>query len=176
MKPLYLVMAVMVLALSTMGSSCVNDNFLIAVNVPITHTFTFTATGGSSFSDNTTINLGSVVGDTFADNIASARVYDITLTYAGPYTGTLSGTISVNGTKVADFTGAANDFKTTKSLLASPSYFSNVNITPVLTALGTKPLPTITLAGSAVLSPAPTSGTQHSVTVEILAQADANVQ
>jgi hypothetical protein len=176
MKTTTLLLAVLFVGLTTMGSSCVNEGFIVAVNVPISKCYSFTASGSNSYdSGPQTVDLAAIVGETYAENLQQSRLYDIKVTYTGPYTGALSGSVFFQGTRLVDFAGNAADFAGGPSLLTMPARFSNLNVTPLLTALGTKPLPAVTVRATVNFAPAPAQGSSHSVCIDVLAQADGKV-
>lgn len=175
MKTTTLILTMLMVTLLTMGSSCVNEGFVIAVNVPISKCNTFTANSNSYDSGPQSVDLASIVGESFSGKLSQARLYDIKLTYIGPYTGNVSGSVYIGATKVVDYAGPASSFVGGRSLLTSPTLFSNLNAAPLLTALATRPLPVVTIRNTASFTPAPTPGTQHTLCVDILAQADGTV-
>ncbi len=167
--------------LATTGSTCINDGFLVAVNLPMEMCLAINPGSNPSFSGSQTIKLSDQVDASYLDKIKNARFYDLKVHVTGTYTGTIyNGKCYVNGKKLLDFTGGWADFATPQSLVGGSTFITRdttglKELVAVLNQFKTQPNTTVTLAGEGVLSPTPIpSGL--SVCLEIFAQVDAEVK
>ena len=97
------IMLVSVLAaLSTLGSSCIREGFLIPVNLTIDQCYPLNAGPAGSFSATYTIPLASLLDETFRGNIKGVRFYDIKVSTVGSYTGTVVAHLYLSNTKLLD--------------------------------------------------------------------------
>lgn len=175
-----LVLAGLLIVLLNTGSSCINDSILVAVNLPISHTWSINGGNNTSFSGSTTsIVLADQIDASYSDKIQSARFYDIRVSVGGAYSGNVNGTASINGTPLLTFNGSWADFQTPQSLLGSSPHVTpqTAGVAVLVNALNsfkTNPSTVVQLSaiGSVSQGPVPNG---LSVTVEILAQVDAQV-
>jgi hypothetical protein len=161
---------VLLLGVGTMGSTCINDPFLVAVNLQaLTDTVNIAAGTTTTWSGQTTISAGSYLNSDFG-NLQNVRIYDIRVTGVGTYSGNVTGSVSINGTLLISFTGPWSTFNTTQSLLTSPAITRNAaGIAALRTAvLGGQ---AVTIAGSGTVSTSPVPALK--VIIEVLGQVDA---
>lgn len=117
-------------ALSTFGSSCIREGFLIPVNLTIDQCYPLNAGPAGSFSAIYTIPLTSLLDETFRGNIKAVRFYDIKVSTVGSYTGTVVAHLYLSNTKLLDIGQGANNatpipwptLLTPQSLLGSSPY------------------------------------------------------
>jgi hypothetical protein len=176
-----IVLAALLIVLLNTGSSCINDGFQVAVNLPISHTWTINKGTNTHFTEAATaIALANQIDASYQNKIKGARYYDIRVSVGGPYTGTVTnGVATINGTKLFDFHGTWDQLKTPQSLLGSSSLITpnTAGVLVLVNALNsfvTNSSTTISLAASGDLSTAPNVDGM-TLTVEILAQVDAEV-
>jgi hypothetical protein len=175
-----IVLAGLLVVLMTTGSQCINDGFLVAVNLPISKTWAInpgptTTFGGSA----TAIVLANQLDASYKDKVKNARYYDIRVSVGGTYAGNVNGTASINGTRLLSFSGSWANFQTPQSLLGSSSHITPdpagvAVLVSALNAFSTNPAQVVSLSANGSLSQGPVpSGLTF--TVEILAQVDAEV-
>lgn len=168
-----LVLGLLVVALTTMGFDCVNDNPLVSVNIPgLTGTFSVNP-GVTTFDESVVITSSQYLDIGFSDfNPNSFRVYDIRISTIGSFAGTVTGQVQINGQQILSYNGPWNSFNTPQSLVTSPLLTRNIaGFSALLSAIRNKE--NITIRGSGNLSePAPAG---LSVRVEVLAQVDAEL-
>lgn len=178
-----LVLAGLLIVLLNTGSSCVNDGFLVPVNLPISKTWAINSGGSTSLNKDTTIVISSQLDPSYLGKVQKVRLYDIRVSVSGdfPSNPTVAGAASVNGTQVITFSGNWNDFKTPQSLLDPNSHAhvaanTNVYLTleNALNAFISNSQSTVRLTstGSVGATSVPSG---LFLTIEILAQADAQV-
>jgi hypothetical protein len=166
--------------LATTGSTCINDGFLVAVNMPLEMCFNINAPGPQNFSGQLTIKLADEIDASYLDKLKNARYYDIQVQVTGTFSGDIiNGEGLVNNKKIVDFAGKWDDFKTPQSLLAGSKLLKTdttgvKELVAVLNQFKTQPSTTIVLSGKGVLSAPPTPGL--SVCLKILTQLDAEVK
>lgn len=166
-----LVIGLLVVALTTMGFDCVNDNVLVSVNVTgLTATLSLNP-GGTSFDVTRTITASDYLDVGFSDiNLNSFRVYDIHVTTIGTFAGTVNAQVLVNGAEVLSFSGPWSGFNTPQSLVSSQLITRNpAGMLTLLNAIRNRQDVQIRARGSA--SQALPSGL--AVRIEVLAQVDA---
>ena len=173
--------------LATTGSTCINDGFLVAVNLPINPCFTINAGPTLTFNRSITDTLALELDQSYRENIKSARYYDIRVSVIGTYNGTVNGTVYIQGPNsttqkaLLTFTGNWADFSAPQSLLGSSPHIATVpvGVQELLNALNNmtvNPNTAVTISAVGALngqSPVPPG---LSVCVEILGQVDAKVQ
>lgn len=175
-----LVLAALLIVLLNTGSSCVNDGFLVAVNLPISHTWAINGGSSTNFSGSTTtITLANQIDASYSDKIQGARYYDIRVSVGGAYSGNVNGTAYINGTPLLTFSGSWADFQTPQSLLGASPHVTpqTAGVVVLVNALNTfksNPSTVVTLSANGSLSQGPVPN-GLTITVEILAQVDAQV-
>jgi len=187
MKTKLLMFAILV-ALTTYGSSCVYEGFLIPVNVPIAHTYAINPGTQLTFGDDTTIILKDQIDGSWVDKIKGGRFYDIRVSVHGTYNGTVVGVGYVNGIRLLNYGSGPNAtspaawsvFATPQSLLGSSPYIRpdtlGINeLVRVMNQFANDPDTRVLVASNGTLagqSPVPSG---LSLTIEILTQADAEL-
>lgn len=188
MKTNILLLSIIFGALLTNGSSCVQDGFLVPVNVPISGCYDINAGTNLNYTGSKTIVLKDEIPSSLSGDLATARYYDIRVTTHGTYSGTVVGTAYINGILLFNYgsgTGATlpanwSVFTTPQSLLGSSPYIKSqtagINeLLRILNEFPTNPNLTVTLSSNGSLagqSPVPSG---LSVCMEILTQADVKV-
>lgn len=163
--------------LATTGSTCINDGFLISVNLPMTGCFDVNPGTNLTFNGSVTIKLSEQIDVSYIENIEKVRYYDIRVSTKGTYTGSVSGIALINNIQLLTYSGQWSDFATPQTLLQnSPRiqvqtaglnellrvlnlFTTDSNTTVVLSSIGS-------LSGQ---SPVPSG---LSVCIEILSQVD----
>jgi hypothetical protein len=167
--------------LATTGSTCINDGFLIAVNLPISACFAVNPGTTLSYDGTVTIRLADQIDVTYIDDISTVRYYDIRVSTTGTYTGSIqNGVAKINNIDLLKYSGLWSDFATPQSLLQNSSLIQTQaaglnELVRVLNQFKTDPNTTVYLRSTGTLTQSPVpSGL--SVCVEILAQVDVKVQ
>jgi predicted RecA/RadA family phage recombinase len=187
MKTKLLMVAILV-ALTTYGSSCVYEGFLIPVNVPIVQTYAINPGTQLSFGDDTTIVLKDQIDGSWVDKIKGGRFYDLRVSVHGTYNGTVVGLGYVNGIHLLNYGSGPNAtspapwsaFTTPQSLLGKSPYIKldtlGINeLVRVMNQFANDPDTKVRVASNGTLagqSPVPAG---LSITFEILTQADAEL-
>jgi hypothetical protein len=188
MKTNILLLSIIFGALLTNGSSCVQEDFLVPVNVPISGCYDINPGTNLNFSGSKTVFLKDEIPASLSGDIATARYYDLRVSAHGTYSGTVVGAAYINGILLFNYGSGANAtspanwsvFSTPQSLLGSSPYIKSqtagINeLLRILNAFPNNPNITVTLASSGTLagqSPVPPGLT---LCVEILTQADVKV-
>jgi hypothetical protein len=184
MKPRIVLVALM-LVMSTLGSDCINDPFIVVVNLDLIEGRFRVNTGNGSFDDVSAVyNIRELIDDNFRDDLKKFRLYDIRVRVEGNHpTGTVTGTayFRLDGggwQQILSFSGPYSDYETSVSLL-NPGTPPRVTINPegrniLLNALNDiENLPgTIQLRGAGN-GPAVTQS--FFIVVEVFLQAEAEV-
>src|SRR5512140_310408 len=175
-----LVLAALLILLLNTGSSCINDSILVAVNLPISATWSINGGNNTNFTGSTTpITLASLIDESYSGKLQTARFYDIRLSVSGAYSGNVNGTASINGTPFLTFNGSWADFQTPQSLLGNSTHITPqpagvAVLVSSLNSFTTNPATVVTLSATGSLSQAPVpSGLK--VTVEVFSQVDAQI-
>lgn len=168
--------------LATTGSTCINDGFLIAVNLPMSACFAVNPGPNLSYDGTVTIRLADQIDASYVEDISTVRYYDIRVSTKGTYAGSIVGGLGkINNIDLVKYAGLWSDFTTPQSLLQNSSLIqiqpAGLNeLVRVLNQFKTDPNTTIFLRGTGSLtgqSPVPAG---LSVCVEILAQVDVKVE
>jgi hypothetical protein len=116
MKP-WLILGVLIVALVTMGSSCINESFIIPVNVPLQKDFT--TNPGGSWNDEVTFLIADEIPESLGDEVVGARLIDIEVWAENPPAEAVvqNGVVYVNGIVAATFSGTGAQFAAPVSLL-----------------------------------------------------------
>jgi hypothetical protein len=180
-KTTYVLIALMV-GLATMGFNCVNDPFVVSVNLPLVLTYTVNngnAGSNANFSGSATIALKDQIDPSYLGNLQAARSYDLRVSTIGDFAGNVSnGVVRINNQTILTFAGAWNDFHTPQSVLGSSKLVSpnNVGVQVLLSALAqfrTDQNVTVKLDGSGTITTPYPAGLK--VQVELLSQVDAQI-
>jgi hypothetical protein len=173
--------------LATTGSTCIQDGFLVAVNLPIEACFDVKS--GSTMAWTTTdlgqpikVRLADNIDPSYLENIKKARYYDIVVQVHGTYSGNVSGFAYINDKPLITFTGAWSDFLVGRSLFSDST--QHVTLQPggalelktVLDSLAGHPQTEVKLTSNGLLtgqSPVPPG---LSVCLKVLGQVDSEVK
>ena len=179
-----IMLVTLLLSLSTIGSSCVNEGVLVSVNLdPIIGRYKLGTS--TTFAGTIVVKLDSLISNEYKNKIKQARIYDLRVKVEGEYAGTIAGLAGVqvgagNMKQIVRFpkTGVANwsTFYTSQSLLGNSPYLSpqSEGISELLTALTSNPPPVIYVSAIGTLSVAPVPDNLY-VTVEVYIQGDAEL-
>ena len=119
-----LLLLLLVGLLATTGSTCINDNFLVAVNLPIKATFNINAGPNLAFDGVFTVKLSNLIDATYLEHIKNARYYDIRVSTTGTYNGTVYAVANIDGVKLITVKNQNwSAFATPQSLLLGSSSF-----------------------------------------------------
>jgi hypothetical protein len=169
--------------LATTGSTCINDGFLVAVNLPIKGTFPINAGPNLAFSGSFNVKLADHIDGTYLANIKNARFYDVRVSTTGTYNGTVYVVGNIDGkplVKVENQPWSA--FSTPQSLIAGSKVFQvdTLGLGQVGTRLlqfKVQPLlTTVVMSANGTLSGQSPVPSGLALVVEILAQVDAEVK
>lgn len=180
-----LLLAGLVVILLNTGSSCINDSILVAVNLPMSSTWSIGGGNQATFGGTATIKLADQIDASYIDNIQAVRYYDIKVSVSGAYDGNVSGSAMISKgdgplDSLLTFSGPWTKFQTSQSLLVPTQYirFKQAGLAVLLSALTefkTNNATTVHLKGSGSVDKIPVPG-GLTVTVEILSQVDAQVR
>ena len=168
--------------LATTGSTCINDGFLIAVNLPISACFAINPGPSTSFDGTVAIKLAEQIDLSNIENIQTVRYYDIRVSSQGTYPDSVvNGRAFINNILLLTYSGKWSDFTTPQSLLQNSTLIQTQaaglnELVRVLNQFKTDPNTTLYLRSTGRLTGAPPVPPGLSVCVEILAQVDAQVQ
>jgi hypothetical protein len=174
-----MMLAALVVLLVTNGSSCFNDEFVVAVNLPINAEFAVNPSSGTSYNGQVTLRLKDLIDPSFLDELQDARFYDIRVYVKGSYGGSVNGSGSINNIPVVTFEGPWAEFQQPQSLLQKSTLLQAqqaglIELARVLNEFKTNPDVTVILASSGNVSQAPVPPGLM-VGVEILSQVDSKV-
>jgi hypothetical protein len=116
MKP-WLILGVLIVALATMGSSCVNESFIIPVNIPLEDEYT--TNPGGSWNDSKTFLIIDEIPESLGSDVVGSRLVDIEVWAVDPPPNAViqNGVASVNGIAAVYFSGSGAQFANPVSLL-----------------------------------------------------------
>ncbi len=144
MKP-RIVLAAVLLALSTLGSSCIREGFLIPVNLTIDQCYPLSQGPAGPFTMVYTIALSPLVDASVRNDVKAVRFYDMKISTNGAYSGVVAVQVYVNDVLLASIGGPPNNatavpwstFSTPQSLLGSSPYIkaSSGGVTVLVSAL-----------------------------------------
>jgi hypothetical protein len=194
MKARILLLALLV-AVMTHGSSCINEGFLIPVNLSINNCYLITSTAiGPIITNPQPFALSTLIDASFRDNIKGARYYDIRVSTMGNFSGNIVGTVSISSPQsptqqvLLYVGGGANNttpvpwstFSTPQTLLGSSPYVrtSAAGVAVLVAALdrmATDSNTSITVFVAGTTSGPTSLPSGLSVCVEILGQVDAQI-
>jgi hypothetical protein len=156
-----LLCAGLVLLLATTGSTCINDEIVVPVNVgPILASFPINSGPQTTFSGLITMRLDSLIDASYLGSIKGAQVYDIKVYVTGIYpSGTINTTtVAVNLKPLMTFSGSWAAFKTPQSLLGGSTLITTnaAGLNELISILtnGT-PSTAFTLAAAGSVTPGP---------------------
>ncbi|HSQ76264.1 MAG TPA: hypothetical protein VLT13_11940 [Bacteroidota bacterium] len=169
--------------LATTGSTCINDGFLVAVNLPIKATFNITAGPNLAFSGSYNVKLVDQIDGSYLENIKNARFYDVRLSTTGTYNGTVYLVGNIDGKQLVTVKNQPwSSFATPQSLIAGSKLMEidSVGLNQVgkrLAEFKAAPQGTVVvLSANGTLSGQSPVPSGLALVVEILAQVDAEVK
>ena len=168
--------------LATTGSTCINEGFLVAVNLPISACFAINPGPSTSYDGTVAIKLADQIDASYIDEIQTVRYYDIRVSNQGTYADSVvNGRAFINNILLLTYAGKWSDFATPQSLLQNSTLIQTqaAGLNELVRALNqfkTDPATTLYLRSTGRLTGAPPVPSGLSVCVEILAQVDAKVQ
>lgn len=166
-----MVLAAMLVALTTTGSDCINDGFLVSVNVEgLSGSYAINPGGTLTFDESVTVPSSTYLNTDFG-SFQGVRIYDVRVHTVGTYGGTATGTVNVNGVPAISFNGSWAAFNTPQSLLSSNLITrSPAGVSALIGAILQGQNVTLQAIGSVSQGPVPSG---LSIVVEIFAQVDA---
>jgi hypothetical protein len=173
MRMKILVVAALTLAaFATLGFSCINENFVVSINVEGISGVYDINPGSGSFSECTDpVGPDTYLGAYNDATIRGARIYDVLVSTIGTYSGNVTGTATVNGVPILAFDGPFSYFNTPRSLRTDTNITRfDQGIKRLVDAITAGEF--ITVCGSGQASPGPFP-TGQMVKVEVLGQVDA---
>lgn len=170
--------------LATTGSTCIQEGFLVSVNVPIKATFPINGGPNLVFSGSQTIKLSDLIDASYVDNLKNVRYFDVRISTTGTYNGTVFVTGSIDGSELIKTKNSPtpwSDLATPQSLLGGSTKFDfqTAGLTQLMNKLNqfkSDPNTTITLAANGTLSGQTPVPSGLALVVEIYAQADSEVK
>ena len=172
--------------LATTGSTCINDGFLVAVNLDIPACFSIKSGSTLSWTPSdpgqpVVVRLSEQIDASYLDKIKNARYYDLKVSVQGAYTGSVSGICYINNQPLFTFSGTWADFSTPQSLLGGSTHIQAqatgvAELVRVLNLFKTNSSTTASLTSSGSLSGQSPVPSGLSVCLDILAQVDAEVK
>ncbi len=172
MRMKILVLAALTLAaFATLGFSCINEGFLISINLQGISGVYDIQSGDGKFNECTDPIVPNTYLGSYADaTVKEARVYDIWISTIGNYTGNVNGSATVNGVTILSFSGPFQYFKTPRSILVDPNIVrSSAGILTLVNAVKTGQ--SITVCGIGDVTPSPFPSGQQ-VRIDVLGQVD----
>lgn len=123
MKKMTSVLIALAAALLTVGFSCVNDPFVVPVDLTLSQTHDVNngnAGSNPSFGGTTYVTLNNQIDESYRDNITSTRISDLRISTIGDFSGQFSVNVLVNDARILYVSGGSwNDFHTPQSVLTS---------------------------------------------------------
>lgn len=167
---------VLLLALSTMGSDCINDPIYVVVNIEGISGVYAINRGDNTFgppADCRFIDASDYLSDDFS-NYKSFRVYDIRIRTIGNFNANVNnGRLLINGVEIMRFSGPWNSFNTPQSMVTSPLIDrSSLNIGFLVNVLANRE--PVEICGQGALSQ-PVDRDDLAIEIIVYAQADAEV-
>jgi hypothetical protein len=185
MKTKILLWVIFLGLLATTGSTCINDGFLVAVNLPISTCFSIKAGPTLNWTPSdpgqpVVIHLSDQIDESYLNNIKNVRYYDLKVSVKGTYSGSASGIAYINNVPLLTFSGNWADFATAQSLLGNSTHITPqatglAELLRVLNQFKTSSTVTASLSSSGSLSGQSPVPAGLSVCIEIDAQVDAEV-
>jgi hypothetical protein len=184
-KPLFL-LSVLTVALSVMGSECVNSPFIVSVNLDkIAECYDINPGDGTWNDQSDPIIIQDLIDENFKDDITGYRLYDIRVRVTATYPdGFVSGNVSYSfdfgpvNTVITSFQGQTADFKGNGVSLLNPGSLITYNQAELQAFVNALNDPNFTpqqvVLYSAGDGPEPVPAGEQ-VCIEIYVQADAEV-
>jgi hypothetical protein len=170
--------------LMTTGSNCIQEGFLVSVNIPIKATFPINAGPNLVFSGSQVIKLSDLIDASYVDNLQNVRFFDVRISTTGAYNGTVFVTGLIDGVELIKTKNTPtpwSDLATPQSLLTGTTKFdfNTLGTAQLMTKLNqfkSNPNTTVTLSANGTLSGQTPVPTGLALVVEIYAQADSEVK
>ncbi len=184
-KPL-LILCALTLALSVMGSECINSPFIVAVNLEAMSACFAINPGDGTWNDTSDpIVIQDLIDDNFEDDIVGFRLYDIRVKVTEGYPdGFVTGSVSYSfdsapfSTVITSFQGQAAQFKQGGVSLLNPGTlitYNQAELQAFVNALNNpNSFPQVIVLSSTGTGPFPVPDGEH-VCVDIYVQADGEV-
>ncbi len=181
MKTMTFVLVTLLVAIASVGFSCINDSFLVAVNLPLTVEYKVNpGPAGVKIAD-TTVYFKDQIDQSYVGKIQNVRYYDSQVSTIGTYSGSVppNGQLLIDNQLLLSFHGNWNDFNTPQSVLGSSPLVTpnNAGVAELLAKLNqfiANQNTSVHLAGSCTLvGPDVPAGLR--LRVQILCQVDAEV-
>jgi len=169
--------------LATTGSTCINDGFLVAVNLPMKATFNINAGPNLTFDGTYNVKLADQIDASYLENIKNTRFYDIRVSTTGTYNGTVYAVGSIDGVKLVTVRNQPwSTFATPQSLLGGSKSIEvdSVGLKQIgkrLLEFKVSPQATVVvLSASGTLSGQSPVPSGLALVVEIMGQVDAEIK
>jgi hypothetical protein len=173
------ILLLLFVALASMGSSCINENFLVAVNYPFSTCVSIRSGPNLAFDGSETVTLSNYIDQSYLNKMKGARYYDIRVTTKGTYNGTVLGDVYIEGEKLVTYNGQWSAFAAPQSILTSKLLTKNDRGVATLVAKLNEFVTNInaraTISNGGTLTGESQVPEGLSVCVEILAQVDSEV-
>jgi hypothetical protein len=182
MKPgIVFAVTMVAVALSTMGSDCVNDPWIVSVDLDPLGACYGVNTGDGSWNDaSDPIVINDLIDDTFEEDVTGFRLYDIRVRLTDNYPdGTVGGSVSYSfdsgaTTELLTFSGPSSAFKGEGVSVLDPQgviTYDQDALDQFVQTLNNQPWPQTAIVSSAGDGPPVPPSTQ--VCVDLYIQADA---
>jgi len=184
-KPL-LLLSVLTVALSVMGSECINSPFIVAVNLEAMSACFEINPGDGTWNDTSDpIVIADLIDENFQDDIVGFRLYDIRVKVTEGYPdGFVTGSVSYSfdsapfSTVITSFQGQAAEFKQGGVSLLNPGTlitYNQAELQAFVNALNNpNSFPQVIVLSSSGTGPSPVPAGEQ-VCVDIYVQADGEV-
>lgn len=170
-----LILLLLIVAMTTMGFECVNEDAVFSINVQgISGTYVVAQGSQTLAPTSWSFTPSQYLGGDYGD-ISNVRIYDIRVTTAGAFSGNVSGTITLNNITVLTIANKPwASFSAPGQSLITSTLFSTPNAAAIQAVVqAIKSSQPVVLGMSGALSSAAPAGL--SVTVEVLGQVDAGL-
>lgn len=168
--------------LATTGSTCINDGFLIAVNMPLPGCYDINEGSNPVYDGTIKIRLADQIDVSYIEDISAVRYYDIRVSTKGTYKDSVTNGIGyINNIELVRYAGLWSDFATPQTLLQNSPHMQVqqaglAELVRVLEQFKTDPETVVFLRSGGRLTGPPPVPDGLTVCIEILAQVDVKVQ
>jgi hypothetical protein len=189
MKTMSILLVGLMAVLGTTGFNCINDGFLVSVNLPVSAEFAINGGGNTIVATQgqvVDVQLSSQIDQGYVGKMKAVRMYDIRLTTIGTYSGAITGTLVImpkNGASftLADINGNWADFNAGKSVFQNqqaiqihkPVLITVQNLQNLLNQFITNNALVVTLGANGTSSSTLPQGLR--LRIEVLAQVDVDL-
>ncbi len=181
MKKMTFALIALAAALLTVGFSCVNDPFVVPVDLTLSQTHEVNngnAGSNPSFGGTEYVTLNNQIDESYRDHITTTRVSDLRVSTIGDFSGQFSVNVLINDSRILYVNGGSwNDFHAPQSVLTSslisrdPAGYGQLQA--ALLALQNHQNVTVKLASNGTITTPYPAGLQ--VKIELISQVDAEV-